>query len=114
MNPKLADAARLVFPGRADVILYVAASQHAARIHILEPRENIRSRFACDVHHDVESPAVAHAQHRGLRAEPGGRLQDFIECWDQRSHSLERETLCAEIARLQDLFKELRADQPLE
>ncbi len=64
---------------RSDVILHVAAAQHAARIDILEPGKNLRRRTVHYVEDDVEAAAMTHGQHGLLRPIFRGRVQDLVQ-----------------------------------
>ena len=114
VNAELAPFARAVFPRRADVILDVAAAQHAARVHILEARENIRRALSRDVRHHVQPPAMAHAQHHLLRARRRSRREHLVEQRNHGGHAFERKSLAPQITRLKHLLEKLRANQPFE
>ena len=114
MHAEPAPFARAVFARRADVILHVAAAQHAARIHILKARKNIRRALPRDVRHHVQPPAMAHAEHDLLRARRRRRRQHAVEQRNHRGHAFERKSLAAQIARLKHLLEKFRADQPFE
>ena len=68
-----------VLAGRADVVFHVSRAQHAPRVHVFKPRDNLVDRFARRVHHHVQPPAMAHAHHGFDRAVFARRLQDCIE-----------------------------------
>ncbi len=114
MNAELAPLASAVFPRRADVILDVAAAQHAARVHILEARENIRRALPRDVRHHVQPPAMAHAEHHLLRARRRSRREHLVEQRNNGGHAFERKSFAPQITRLKHLLEKLRADQPFE
>ncbi len=114
MNAEFAPLASAVFPRCADVILDVAAAQHAARVHILEARENIRRALPRDVRHHVQPPAMAHPQHHLLGARRRGRREHLVKQRNDRGHSFERKSFAPQITRLKHLLKKLRADQPFE
>ena len=103
-----------VHAGSADVIFNVACAKHAAGINILKARDNLVHRFAGNVGHDVEPAAVAHG-HDGINAtDIAGGIEDGIEKRDERSVAFQRETLAAEIAALEHLFKEVGANQAVQ
>ncbi len=60
MDAQFPPFASAVFPRRTDVILDVAATKNAARVHILEARENVGRALSRDVRHHVQAPAMAH------------------------------------------------------
>src|SRR5271154_1813288 len=67
-----------------------------------------------NVHHHIESSAVAHGQHGLFGALFGSRAQDRIEQRDQRRLAFERIALRAEVARLQYLLENVRAYEQIE
>ena len=85
---------------RAHVVLHVAATQHAARVYILESAEDLLRRPPGDLHNHVQPPAVAHAHHQFDGAPFSGRLQNLIDQRDQRGYAFERKAFGAEIALL--------------
>ena len=60
---------RHVIAGGSQVILHIAAAQEAARVNVLEAREDILRRLAHDVDHHVQPAAMAHGQHHLLGAQ---------------------------------------------
>ena len=114
MNFDAASGRRAIFSGGADVILDVAASQHAARVNVFEVGKNLGRRTADDVHHHVEPPAMAHRDNHLLGAGGCGRFHDAIEQRNQRSDSFERVALGSDKTRLQSLLEEFGAKEPLE
>ncbi len=100
--------------GRADVILHVAAAQHAARIDILESGEDLRRRPAHDVDDDVQAAAMAHRQHRLLRAIVGRGVQDFVQQRNQRGVAFQRIALGSDVAGVDGLLEDVGANQLIE
>ena len=114
MDVQLLSAAGGEFAGGAHVVFHVAGAEHAARVDIFKAGKNLCRVAAHDVEHDIEPSAMAHA-HEGLHGPAGGgNLEDFIEQRDQPAQTFEREALGPQVARLDDLLKQLRADEPLE
>jgi hypothetical protein len=103
-----------VFAGRAHVIFHVPAAQDAARVNIFKTCEHFFRSPPGDVHNHVEPPAVAHAHHQLDGAPFSSRFDDFIHQRNQRSHTFQRETFVAQIALLQDLLKDIGANQLIE
>ena len=87
-------------PGSTDVILHVASAEHAPGIDIFESGDNFVRRLACRVHHDIEAAAMAHREHGVQRTAFTCAIQNRVEQRNQRGNAFERETFCAEIARL--------------
>ena len=114
MHREAAAVERDEFSGGTEVIFHVAAAEHAARIHVLEARENCRSWPAHYVNHHVQPPAVAHRDDALLRAQACGGIEHFIEERNQRGVAFERIALCAEIASLKNLFKNFGSNEALE
>ena len=109
------------FPGgrdvgacRSNVIFHVACAEDATRIDIFETGDHFVRRFARGVDHDVQAAAMAHGHHGFERAVFAGGVQDGIEQRNQRGDAFERKTLGAQVARLQNLFEEVGANQALE
>ena len=101
-------------PRGADVIFDVTAAENAARVHVLEAREDIRGALSRDVHHDVQAAAMAHADHDLLGARFRGAGQHAVEQRNQRRHAFEGKSFAAQVARLQNLLEQVGANQPLE
>src|SRR4051812_13456372 len=100
MHPHTLPFGRGVFASRADVIFHVATAEHTARGYIFEAREDISSRTADDVPHQIKPPAMAHAHNDLLGATLAGDSHDFIEQRDERCDALQRKTFCSQISRL--------------
>ena len=114
MNFHVASVRRVESSRSAHVIFHVAAAQGAAWVHVLESREHIRCRAPHGVHHHVEPSAMAHRQHRFFRALIGRRAQDRIQERNQRAFAFQRIPLRAQVARLQNLLEDIRANQQIE
>ena len=99
---------------RANVIFHVASAEDTARVDIFKSRDNFVRRLARGVDHHVEAAAVAHGEYRIERAALAGDVENRIEERDERGDAFERETFCPEIARLQNLFKEIGTDEAFE
>ena len=95
---ELAAIRRGVITARADVVLDVATAENAARIHVFKAREDVGRRCADNVHHDVESAAMAHRHHDLLGAMVTSAGQQFVQQRDQRRFTLQRETLRTEVS----------------
>jgi hypothetical protein len=77
------------------VVFHVACAQNAARIDVLEPRDHLVRRLACDVRHHVQPAAMAHG-HDGINAaQIARRIHNRIEEWNQRSVAFQRKALAA-------------------
>ena len=100
--------------GRADVILHVACSEHAAWIDVFEPGNHVMHGLRGDVGHHVQPAAVAHGHHGIDAAKFAGGIQNGIKQGDQRRFAFEREALAAEVAALQNLFEQVGANEALE
>ncbi len=79
------------------VVFYVAATQDAPRIDILEAGENLGSRAAHDVHHHVQPAAMAHRQDALLGAVFGSGTQNGVQKREKRGFAFERKAFGAEI-----------------
>src|SRR5579871_1063030 len=100
--------------GGAQVVLHIAAPQHAARIHILEVGEDFRGRAPHDVGDHIQASAVAHAQNGLLRSAPGGALQQLIQQRNQYRDAFQGKTFAAQVARLHNLLEQIGANQALQ
>jgi len=105
---------RAVLSRGANVILDVTAAENAARVHILKARKNVRGALSRNVHHYVQAAAMAHADHCLFGAHVGCGSHHAVEQRNQRRHALQRKSLAAEIARLQNLLEQVGANQALE
>jgi len=114
VNVKGLSGGSRVGAGGANVIFDVASAKHAAGIDILKARDNLVHGLAGDVGHHVKAAAVAHG-HDGIDSAGIARgIEDGIEKRDERGVAFEGETLAAEIAALEHLFKEIRANQAVQ
>ncbi len=100
---------RAVFSRCTDVVLHVAAAEHAARVHVFKAREDVGRRGADNLGHDRQTPAMAHGEHGHYGAVVKGGLHGLVERGDERGHAFQREALGTEIAGLQRLLENLRA-----
>src|SRR6185312_11477892 len=98
--------------GRAGMILYVAAAHDAARIDIFEFGKCFGSVAANGVGDDVQAATVGHCDDRPLNTDFSRGDKRLVEIGDQCRKTFERETLGAEIALLNHLLKNIRADEP--
>src|SRR6266436_5509419 len=114
MNADLFAGGGDVRAGGSDVIFHVTRAQHAARVHVFKPGDHLVGRFARGMDHNVEAATVAHG-HDGFEGAvfPDG-VENGVEQGNERGHTFERKTLCAQIARLQNLLEKIGADQALE
>src|SRR6185312_16989738 len=87
-----------VYAGGAHVILDVSAAQYAARVHVFEVGKDFGRGSPHDVHHHVETPAVAHAQDGLLGAAFRRSLQQFIQQGDEHRQPFQGETFAAQVA----------------
>src|ERR1700730_1386658 len=109
------------FPGRGrvssrgtDVILDIARTENATRVHILKAGDDFVGRLAGDVSHDAETAAVTHG-HNGIKAAKlASRIENGIEQWDEGGVAFEGEALAAKVAALENLLKQIGADEALE
>src|SRR2546427_4000213 len=99
---------------RADVVFHVARTQDAAWVNVFESSDYFMGHLARGVHHYVQAPAVAHGHDRGFRAMFARLLEYRVEQRDQRGNAFEREALSAKVARLQNLFEKIGANQALK
>ncbi len=97
--------------GCALVILDVAAAEGAARVHVFEAGENIGHLPPHGMGYHVEASAMAHGHHALVGAVLDGRLQGFLKQRNQRGLAFERETLGADVKRLQHLLEDVGLDQ---
>ena len=111
VDAHLAAAGAGEHPGRADVILHVAAAQHAARIDILEAGKNFRRRTAHDIDDDVQASAMAHRQHGLLGAMPRRGVENLVQQRNQRRVAFQRIALGADVAGMDGLLEDVGADQ---
>ena len=114
VNAHLAAAGPGVDAGRTDVILHVAAAQHAARIDILKSGKDLRRRPAHDVDDDVQASAMAHGQHRLLGAISGRGVQNLVQQRNQRGVAFQRIALGADVARVDRLLEDIGAHQLIQ
>ncbi len=98
--------------GRAQMVLDVAAAQSAARIDVFEAGEDFRRLAPDGMRHHVEPPAMAHAHHELFRAVADGGVQHLVQQGNQRGVAFERESLGADVERLQHLLEDVGLDQP--
>ena len=101
----------VVLAGGADVVFDVAAAEDAARVDIFKFREDLGRQAADGVGHDVETPAVAHAEDGAGDSVGGAGVEHLIEKGDEDGEAFEREALGAEVAGLDDLLEEVGADE---
>src|SRR5690606_9963771 len=91
----------------ADVVLHVAGSALVARERALELAEDLAVGLARDVRQHVEAAAVGHADRGAREACVGGAVDDAVEQRDQRLAAFERESLLADVLRLQEGLERL-------
>jgi len=103
-----------VLSGRAHVVLDVATAEHAARVDILETGKDLFRRPPGNMHDHVQASAVAHAHHQFDGSTLASLVEDFIYQRKQRGDALERETLGAEVALLEHLFKNISTDEQIK
>ncbi len=99
---------------RAHVIFHVARAEDAARIDVFKAGNHFMRCLACRVDHHVQAAAVAHGHDGFDRAVLARGVQDGIEERNQRGDAFQGESLGAEVARLQNLFEKIGANQTLE
>src|ERR1700751_1109706 len=103
-----------VVAGCADVILHVAGAKNATRVHVFKSCDDFVRRFARGVDHDIEAAAVAHGHNGFSGAVFSGCVENGVEERNERCDAFERKTFGAEIARLENLFKQVGANQARE
>src|SRR5581483_10387933 len=106
--------ARGIGSGGANVIFHVPAAEYAAGVHVLKFREDIGCGPANDVDQNIEPSTVAHGQNRLDGAVVGGSVQHFAQCRNKGGHTFQRKALGSQIARLDDLLKQIGADKLLQ
>ena len=94
--------------GRADVVLHVAAAQHAAGIDVFEAGEDLRRRAVHHIDDDVQASAMAHRQHRLLGSLLGSGIENLVEQRDQRGVAFQRVALGSDVARMDGLSRRRR------
>src|SRR5579885_614532 len=114
MDVQLLSVRRYVGSRGADVVLHVSRAEHAARINVLEARDDFMRRLARRMDHHVQAASVAHRQDGLLRSALARGIQNRIEQRDERRYAFERKPFYAQVARLEHLLKEVRANEPLE
>ena len=88
MDMNFLPAFRDVLTGCADVILHVARTQHAARVHILEFGKHLLSRPFRHVNDHVQPAAMAHAHDQFERAMLSGDIENLVHGRQQRRIAL--------------------------
>ena len=105
MDVDFGPAPGFVLPGCPHVIFHVATAEHAAWVDIFESSKNLFWRALGHLHDHVQPSSVAHAHYEFDRATLARCLDYFVYQRDQRSDSLQRKSLAAEVTLLQDLLK---------
>src|SRR5260370_21852313 len=114
MDADLFAGARDVGARRAYVVFHVARAEYAARIDVFKTSNHFMRRLARRVDHYVQAAAVTHGHDGFERAVLASGVQNGIEQRNQRGDAFQRESLAAQVTRLQDLLEEVGTDQPLE
>src|SRR5258708_26839609 len=114
MDADLFAGARDVSARRAHVIFHVARTQYAAWIDVFKTSDHLMRRLARRVDHYVQAAAVTHA-HCGFEPAMFARgLEHVVQERNQCDDTFEREALGATLARLQNLFEKIGANQTLK
>ncbi len=114
MDADFLAAAGDVSAGSAHVVFHVARTQDAARIDVFKASDYFMGQLTRGVNHHVQSAAVAHGHDRGFRPLFARRVEDGVQERNQRGDSLQGKPLGAQVARLQNLFEQVGANQALE
>ena len=93
------------------MVFHVTAAQ-AAGIAAFELLEEIRRRFAEDVHQHVQAPAVRHADHDLLDTLPAGVVDQLADQRYQAFSAFQRKALLPDIFCMQVAFDALGRCQP--
>src|SRR5258708_5041230 len=83
-------------------------------LYIVESGKDFRGGTPGTVGNDIEASAVAHAHHEFDGTEARASFEKVVHQRDQSRDAFEREALTAEITLLQDLLKNVGADQQIE
>ena len=110
----LRSRARFVISGRAHVVLHVAAAQNAPRIDVFKSRKHLFRRTFRNLHNHVKAAAMAHTHDDFDRAPRSGGFENFVNQWNQRGHAFQRKSLRSQISLLQNLLKQIRANQLIQ
>ena len=95
-----------------EVVLHVAAAEEALGVGVLERGEDLAHALAHEVGHDVEAPAVGHAEDDLLGAVLGRLLDDEVAEGDEALRALEREALGPRaVAAVDELLEDLGVAQ---
>ena len=89
MDVYLRATAGFVLPGRAHVILHIAAAKHAAWINIFESGEDFFRRPSRDMRNRIKPPAMAHAHDQFDCAMSACAVKDLVNQRNKRGHALE-------------------------
>ena len=100
--------------GGPHVVFDVATAEHRTWVHIFEAREDVDRGASNDIGHYVEAAAMAHGYYRGGDTKRSAGGEDMGEERDKDSEPFQREALGAEVARLDGLLEEVRADEVRE
>src|SRR5260370_184496 len=114
MDADLFAGARDVSARRAHVIFHVARTQYAAWIDVFKTSDHLMRRLARRVDHYVQAAAVTHGHDGFERAMFARGVEDGVQERNQCGDTFEREALGAKIARLQNLFEKIGANQTLK
>ncbi len=111
MNPHRTATGSRIHAGRADMILHVAATQHAARIDIFESAKNFHRRTVHDIDDHVQASAMTHRQHGLLGAIARRGVQNLVQQRNQRRVAFQRVALSPDVAGMDGLLEHVCADQ---
>src|SRR6266851_5267500 len=114
MDADLFACARDVGARRAYVVFHVARTEDAAGIDVFKTGHHFMWRLACRVDHHVQAAAVTHGHDGFERAMLARGVQNGIEQRNQRGNAFQGKSFGAQVARLQNLFEKIGANQTLE
>ena len=100
---------------RAEVVLHVAGAVRGLRVHVaVELTEDLAVALADDVRQDVQPAAVRHADHDLVETSLRRLVKQAVEQRDQRLAAFERESLLADVLRLQERLERLGDVEPVQ
>ena len=96
------------------MIFHVSPAQDGARVDVFKARINFGSRAAHGVANCGQAPAMAHRHDTFFGSQCGGSGEDLLHQWNQGSVAFQRETLGADVERLQHLLEDVGFHQLLQ
>ena len=99
---------------RAHVVLHIAAAHRGARVDIFELGEDLIRAAAHGVHHYVQATAMRHRKHATRHAVVRRGRKHLVQERDERRQPFQRKALRPQVPLLNDLLKDIGADQPIQ